>query len=108
MSLVGLSLPSQYLHFIRGQSEPPVANFTLRPDQLEVAIAKTAAQLMWMGTGSYHHAWLCYCLHCVTNSAGRMGSDGAIQPGEGMALVSEDVIALRLNVSINGTDFFFI
>ncbi|KAG2739793.1 hypothetical protein P692DRAFT_20841016, partial [Suillus brevipes Sb2] len=79
MSLVGLSLPSQYLQSIRGQFEPPVANFTLRPDQLEVAIAKTAAQLMWM--------------------AGRMGSDGAIQPGEGMALVSENVIALRLNIT---------
>jgi hypothetical protein len=37
-----------------------------------------------------------------------MGSDGAIQPGEGMALVSEDVIALRLNVSINGTEILFI
>ncbi|KAG2748778.1 hypothetical protein P692DRAFT_20734414, partial [Suillus brevipes Sb2] len=32
--------------------------------------------------------------------AGRMGSDGAIQPGEGMALVSENVIALRLNITL--------
>lgn len=78
MSLVGLSLPSQYLQSTTDQ--PPVANFTLRPDQLELAIAKTAAQLMWM--------------------AGQMGSDGAVQPGEGVALVSENVIALRLNITL--------
>ncbi|KAG1744345.1 hypothetical protein EDD22DRAFT_786287, partial [Suillus occidentalis] len=80
MSLVGLSLPSQYLQHYTDFYQPPVANFTLRPDQLEVAIAKTVAQLMW--------------------TVGRMGSDGGIQPGEGVALVSEDVIALRLNITL--------
>ncbi|KIK33838.1 hypothetical protein CY34DRAFT_110514 [Suillus luteus UH-Slu-Lm8-n1] len=81
MSLIGLSLQYQYDQWANNQA--PIANFTLRPDQLEVAIAKTVAQLIWM--------------------AGHMGSessDGGMQPGEGVALVSEDVVALRLNITL--------
>ncbi|KAG1767891.1 hypothetical protein EV702DRAFT_1145961 [Suillus placidus] len=76
MTLVGLNLTAQYLRWAPGRL--PVSNFTLRRDKLEAAIAQTVAQLTWM--------------------AGRMGSDGGIQPGEGMALVDEEVIALRLNL----------
>ncbi|KAG1767899.1 hypothetical protein EV702DRAFT_979800 [Suillus placidus] len=78
MSLVGLNLTAQYLRWAPGG--PPVSNFTLRRDKLEAAIAQTVAQLTWM--------------------AGRMGSNGGIQPGEGMALVDEEVIALRLNITL--------
>jgi hypothetical protein len=40
----------------------------------------------------------------VTNSAGRLGLNGGVLPGEGMALAYVDVTALRLNVSINCTE----
>ncbi|KAG2337082.1 hypothetical protein BDR05DRAFT_970597 [Suillus weaverae] len=76
MSLVGLNLTAQQNQWNNG--DPPAANFTLSPDKLEAAIAQTVAQLTWM--------------------AGQMGSNGGIQPGEGMALVDEEVIALCLNL----------
>ncbi|KAG2335793.1 hypothetical protein BDR05DRAFT_971422, partial [Suillus weaverae] len=78
MSLKGLNLTAQYLR--RGPGGSPVFNFTLRRDKLEAAIAQTVAQLTWM--------------------TGRMGYDGGIQPGEGMALVDEEVITLRLNITL--------
>ncbi|KAG2344920.1 hypothetical protein BDR05DRAFT_961340 [Suillus weaverae] len=78
MSLVGLNLTAQYIQWAKG--DLPVSNFTLSPDKLEAAIAQTVAQLTWL--------------------AGRMGSNGGIQPGEGMALVDEEVIALRLNIAL--------
>ncbi|KAG1840616.1 hypothetical protein F4604DRAFT_1831994 [Suillus subluteus] len=78
MSLVGLNLSAQYLQSSTDWDQPPVSNFTLSPDILEAAIAQTVAQLTWM--------------------AGRM--NGGIQPGEGMALAYEEVIALRLNITL--------
>ncbi|KAG2130861.1 hypothetical protein DEU56DRAFT_814728 [Suillus clintonianus] len=78
MSLVGLNLTAQYLQWENGES--PVSNFTLSPDKLEAAIAQAVAQITWM--------------------ASRMGSNGGIPPGEGMALVDEEVIALRLNITL--------
>ncbi|KAG2342610.1 hypothetical protein BDR05DRAFT_963797 [Suillus weaverae] len=78
MSLVGLNLTAQYIQSAAHPNKPPVSNFTLSKDKLEAAIAQTVAQLTWM--------------------AGRMGYNGGIQPGEGMALVDEEVIALRLNL----------
>ncbi|KAG1774256.1 hypothetical protein EV702DRAFT_538635 [Suillus placidus] len=77
MSLVGLNLTAQYNQW--ANDDPPVSNFTLSPNKLEAAVAQTVAQLTWMG---------------------RMGSNGGIQPGEGMALVDEEVIALRLNITL--------
>ncbi|KAG1809140.1 uncharacterized protein BJ212DRAFT_1484643 [Suillus subaureus] len=69
---------AQYLQWTT--DEPPISNFTLSPDKLEAAIARTVAQLTWM--------------------AGRMGlaSNIGIQPGKGMALADEQVITLRLNI----------
>ncbi|KAG2120226.1 hypothetical protein DEU56DRAFT_747020 [Suillus clintonianus] len=77
MSLVGLNLTAQYDQWAAGE-EPPVSNFTLRLDKLEAAIAQTVAEVTWIST--------------------RMGSNGGVPPGEGMALVDEEVIALRLNL----------
>ncbi|KAG1744644.1 uncharacterized protein EDB91DRAFT_1246758 [Suillus paluster] len=78
MSLVGLNLTAQYIQYASGA--PAISNFTLSSDNLEAAIAQAVAQLTWM--------------------VGRMGSNGGIQTGEGMALVDEEVIALRLNVTL--------
>ncbi|KAG2110030.1 hypothetical protein BD769DRAFT_1691600 [Suillus cothurnatus] len=64
------------------ENQPPVSNFTLSQGNLETAIAQTVAQITW--------------------AAGRM--EGGIKPGEGIALANEEVIALRLNVSINCTE----
>jgi hypothetical protein len=101
MSLVGLNLTAQYFQSVNYTTEaPPVSNFTLSPDKLDAAIAQTIAQLTWMGRESYWYIRLCSRLHCVTNSAGQVGPNGGIQPGEGTALAYEDVTALRLNVSI--------
>jgi hypothetical protein len=108
MSLVGPTPASQYLISTPGQDGPPVSNysnFTLRPDQLEAAIAQTVANLIWMGKGSYWYAQLCYHSHCVINSAGRIGYNAGIQPGEGMAIAKEEMTLLRLNVSIDGFPF---
>ncbi|KAG2119334.1 hypothetical protein DEU56DRAFT_836709 [Suillus clintonianus] len=71
MSLVGLDLPAQYNQSLNADAPPP-AFFVLSLDKLETAIAQTVAQLTWMG----------------------------ILPGEGMALVNEEVIALRLNITL--------
>ncbi|KAG1831158.1 hypothetical protein DFJ58DRAFT_848311 [Suillus subalutaceus] len=76
--ILGLNLSAQYLQSSTDWDQPPVSNFTLSPDILEAAIAQTVAQLTWM--------------------AGRM--NGGIQPGEGMALAYEEVIALRLNITL--------
>ncbi|KAG2132183.1 hypothetical protein BD769DRAFT_579758 [Suillus cothurnatus] len=76
MTLVGLNISAQYLQW--AVNDPPVSNFTLSPDKLEAAIAQTVAQLTWM--------------------AGRMGL--ASNAGEGMALAEEDVIALRLSITL--------
>ncbi|KAG1733541.1 hypothetical protein EDB19DRAFT_2041213 [Suillus lakei] len=48
---------------------------------LELAVAKAAAQLIW--------------------TAGRIGtSNGGLQPGNGMANINEELIALRLNINL--------
>ncbi|KAG1733529.1 hypothetical protein EDB19DRAFT_1911515 [Suillus lakei] len=79
MSSLGLNLANQYLEF--SNSTPPVSNFTLRPDKLELAVAKAAAQLVWI--------------------AGQIGTpNGGLQPGNGMAYVSEELIILRLNINL--------
>ncbi|KAG1808620.1 uncharacterized protein BJ212DRAFT_1484881 [Suillus subaureus] len=54
---------------------------TLRPDELELAVAKAAAQLIWL--------------------AGQLGtSNGGIQRGDGTAYVNEEFISLRLNINL--------
>ncbi|KAG1733543.1 hypothetical protein EDB19DRAFT_1216323 [Suillus lakei] len=79
MSLVGLNLTDQYERYL--DDAPPIANFTLGPDKLELAVAKVAAQLIW--------------------TAGRMGTaNGGLQPGNGIANVNEELIALRLNINL--------
>ncbi|KAG2127703.1 hypothetical protein DEU56DRAFT_915677 [Suillus clintonianus] len=79
MSLVGLNLTAEELQ--NGRSVPPNATFVLRPDILELAVAKAAAQLIWI--------------------AGRFSpSNGGLQPGNGMAYVDEVFIALRLNINL--------
>ncbi|KAG2092920.1 uncharacterized protein F5147DRAFT_721711 [Suillus discolor] len=78
MSLVGLNLTEEYTQFRDGA--PPISNFTLRPDELEFAVARAAAQLIWL--------------------AGQMGTaNGGIDPGNGTAYVNEQFIALRLNLA---------
>ncbi|KAG2137893.1 uncharacterized protein EDB93DRAFT_1253547 [Suillus bovinus] len=80
MSLVGLNLTEEYLGF-RDDGAVPISNFTLRPDELESAVAKAAAQLIWL--------------------AGQMGTaNGGIDPGDGTAYVNEELIALRLNINL--------
>ncbi|KAG1777949.1 hypothetical protein EV702DRAFT_203535 [Suillus placidus] len=80
MSLVGLNLTDEYLQYLY-DAAPPVAGFTLRPDELELAVAKAAAQLIWI--------------------AGQLGtSNGGMQSGNGTAYVSEVFIALRLNINL--------
>ncbi|KAG2051931.1 hypothetical protein BDR06DRAFT_958261 [Suillus hirtellus] len=65
MSLVGLNLAEEYIQF-RAHNALPSSNFTLTPDELEFAVAQTAAQLIWL--------------------AGQMGTDnGGINPGNGLA-----------------------
>ncbi|KAG2078569.1 hypothetical protein BDR04DRAFT_1226524 [Suillus decipiens] len=79
MSLVGLNLTAEY-----DQSTLwglPIPAVVLSPDQLEAAIARVAAQLIWI--------------------AGKIGlSNGGFQLGNGMAYVNEDIIGLRLNINI--------
>ncbi|KAG1777948.1 hypothetical protein EV702DRAFT_203484 [Suillus placidus] len=80
MSLVGLNLTDEYVQFLY-EGARPISNFTLRPDELEFAVAKAAAQLIWI--------------------AGQMGtSNGGIQSGNGTAYVNEEFIALRLNINL--------
>ncbi|KAG2127701.1 hypothetical protein DEU56DRAFT_915676 [Suillus clintonianus] len=79
MSLVGLNLIAEKSQF--GANAPPIPTFVLRPDILELAIAKTTAQLIW--------------------TAARFSpSNGGFQPGNGMANVDEEYIALRLNINL--------
>ncbi|KAG1898897.1 uncharacterized protein F5891DRAFT_442831 [Suillus fuscotomentosus] len=79
MSLIGLNLTEEYTQFRDGS--PPISNFTLRPDELEFAVARSAAQLIWL--------------------AGQMGAaNGGIDPGNGTAYVNEEFIALRLNINL--------
>ncbi|KAG1849961.1 hypothetical protein F4604DRAFT_1959430 [Suillus subluteus] len=79
MSLVGLNLATEYSRLLQG--DLPIPTFVLSPDQLEAAIARVAAQLIWI--------------------AGKIGlSNGGLQPGNGMAYVDEEIIALRLNIDI--------
>ncbi|KAG1876466.1 hypothetical protein DFJ58DRAFT_909747 [Suillus subalutaceus] len=74
----------------------PISNFTLRPDELELAVAKAAAQLIWLGKASPR--FLSFCVTCL---AGQLGtSNGAIQRGNGTAYVNEEFIALRLNINL--------
>lgn len=80
MSLVGLNLTDEYSRFIYDGARP-ISNFTLRPDELEFAVARSAAQVIWI--------------------AGQMGtSNGGIQPDNGTAYVNEEFIALRLNINL--------
>ncbi|KAG1786331.1 uncharacterized protein HD556DRAFT_1537271 [Suillus plorans] len=79
MSLVGLNLTEEYTQFRDGAY--PISNFTLSPDELEFAVARAAAQLIWL--------------------AGQMGTaNGGIDPGNGTAYVNEEFIALRLNINL--------
>ncbi|KAG1851716.1 hypothetical protein F4604DRAFT_1306758 [Suillus subluteus] len=79
MSLVGLNLTAEYVN--ASLLGLPVSAFVLSPDQLEAAIARVAAQLIWI--------------------AGKIGtSNGGIQPGNGMAYIDEEIIRLRLNINI--------
>lgn len=80
MSLVGLNLTDEYSQFLYDGARP-ISNFTLRPDELEFAVARAAAQVVWI--------------------AGQMGTtNGGIQPGNGTAYVNEELIALRLNINL--------
>ncbi|KAG1842947.1 hypothetical protein C8R48DRAFT_780892 [Suillus tomentosus] len=79
MSLIGLDLTEEYTRSQDGAS--PISNFTLRPDELEFAVARGAAQLIWL--------------------AGQIGAANAgIDPGDGTAHVNEEFIALRLNFNL--------
>lgn len=80
MSLVGLNLTDEYSQFLYDGARP-ISNFTLRLDELEFAVARAAAQLIWI--------------------AGQLGtSNGGIELGNGKAYVSEEFIALRLNINL--------
>ncbi|KAG1807955.1 uncharacterized protein BJ212DRAFT_1303162 [Suillus subaureus] len=80
MSLVGLNLTDEYSQFLYDGARL-ISNFTLRPDQLEFATAKAAAQLIWI--------------------AGQLGtSNEGIELGNGTAYVNEELIALRLNINL--------
>ncbi|KAG1898895.1 uncharacterized protein F5891DRAFT_1236073 [Suillus fuscotomentosus] len=78
-----LNLTEEHTQF--GDGAPPISNFTLRPDELEFAVARSAAQLIWLGKG-YRDKW--------------------VQPmeeltlGNGTAYVNEEFIALRLNINL--------
>jgi hypothetical protein len=50
MSLVGLNLTDEYSRFLYDGARP-ISNFTLRPDELEFAVARAAAQVIWIGKG---------------------------------------------------------
>ncbi|KAG2105487.1 uncharacterized protein F5147DRAFT_241761 [Suillus discolor] len=78
MSLIGLNTTEEYTQYMDAR---PISNFTLRPDELESAVAKAAAQLIWL--------------------AGQMGTaNGGIDPGNGTAYVNEEFISLRLNINL--------
>ncbi|KAG2359326.1 hypothetical protein BDR07DRAFT_1378752 [Suillus spraguei] len=79
MSLVGLNLTAEYDQYsLWGLPVPAVI---LSPDQLEAAIARVAAQIIWI--------------------SGKIGlSNGGFQPGNGTAYVNEDIVGLRLNINI--------
>ncbi|KAG2039442.1 hypothetical protein BDR03DRAFT_980928 [Suillus americanus] len=103
MSLVGLNLTDEYSQFLYDGARP-ISNFTLRPEELEFAVARAAAQLIWIGKGYVvfdvfkHFPVLA---HCVTCLAGQLGtSNGGIELGNGTAYVSEEFIALRLNINL--------
>ncbi|KAG1898901.1 uncharacterized protein F5891DRAFT_1279268 [Suillus fuscotomentosus] len=84
MSLVGLNLAEEYTQF-RAHGALPVTNFTLTPDELEYAVAKVAAQLIWL--------------------AGQMGTaNGGIDPGNGLAhatLAAAFSMTTTLQLNIN-------
>ncbi|KAG2145429.1 uncharacterized protein EDB93DRAFT_503795 [Suillus bovinus] len=84
MSLVGLNLTEEYIQFL-DDGALPISNFTLRPGELEFAIAKAVAQLIWL--------------------AEQLGTaNGGIDPGNGLVNLNlVDLvprIALRLNINI--------
>ncbi|KAG1744598.1 uncharacterized protein EDB91DRAFT_1200164 [Suillus paluster] len=78
MSLVGLNLTAEALQC--GGGAPPLPNSVMRPDKLELAVAKAASQLIWI--------------------AGRIDTSNGLQPGNGTANVNEELIALRLNINL--------
>ncbi|KAG2105490.1 uncharacterized protein F5147DRAFT_838092 [Suillus discolor] len=84
MSLVGLNLAEEYIQF-RAHGALPISNFTLTPDELEFAVTKAAAQLIWL--------------------AGQMGTaNGGIDPGNGLAhatLAAAFSITTTLQLNIN-------
>ncbi|KAG0694158.1 hypothetical protein DFH29DRAFT_1083930 [Suillus ampliporus] len=82
MSLVGLNLSAAYSQWDTSSSNGgPNATVVVRLDKLELAVAKVVAQLIWL--------------------AGQLGaSNEGLQPGNGMAYVNEDLIALRLNINL--------
>ncbi|KAG2125724.1 hypothetical protein DEU56DRAFT_961190 [Suillus clintonianus] len=76
MSLVGLNLTAEYDQSTMGGL--PIPAVVLSPDKLEAAIARVAAQLIWI--------------------VGQVGlSNGGLQPGNGITDVVEETNALRLN-----------
>ncbi|KAG0691639.1 hypothetical protein DFH29DRAFT_1016108 [Suillus ampliporus] len=79
MTLVGLNLSAAYSQYYSPDS--PDATFVVRLDKLELAVAKVVAQLIWL--------------------AGQLSaSNEGLQPGNGMAYVNEELIALRLNINL--------
>ncbi|KAG2145422.1 uncharacterized protein EDB93DRAFT_1104674 [Suillus bovinus] len=79
MSLVGLNLTQEYIQF-RDDGALPISNFTLRPDELEFAVARAAAQLIWL--------------------AGRLGTaNGGIDPGSGSTYVDSSISYTCLNIN---------
>ncbi|KAG1810419.1 uncharacterized protein HD556DRAFT_1302722 [Suillus plorans] len=78
MVFEGLNLAEEYIQF-RAHGALPISNFTLRPDELEFAVAKAAAQLIWL-------------------------ANGGIDPGNGLAyatlVAALSTTTLQLNINI--------
>ncbi|KAG2119387.1 hypothetical protein DEU56DRAFT_918554 [Suillus clintonianus] len=74
MSLVDLNLTNKYLQTDVASPSHPISNFTLRPDELELAVAKAAVQLIGI-------------------------SNEGLRSSIGMTYVDEEFFALRLNLS---------
>jgi hypothetical protein len=98
MALVGLDLKAQYSQY--NSLATPNSTYILTPDKLETAVAHTAAQLVWIGKGSLQ-AFPCSYSFFVY-SAGRIGaSGGGFDIGSGTGDGTQEIIALRLNVSLS-------
>ncbi|KAG1908917.1 uncharacterized protein F5891DRAFT_974202 [Suillus fuscotomentosus] len=81
MVFEGLNLAAEYTQF-RAHGALPILNFTLGPNELEFAVPRTAAQLIWL--------------------AGQLGAaNGGIDPGNGLAYADIDVPKYILQLNIN-------